>query len=193
MADQHDLRSFGHWHHCMARVTVSELTLQGVWHVVKNMRSSDWTEISNLVPRAACTVDGIAMMVIQHSGVGFVIEVDEKPACVVQLVQRHEGCWSAGLFATDDWPLCWRSVLKEIRHIVVPTLLEHGARYCEAHVLASNIPAQTLLKRVGFRQKSELLTNYGAFGKDFILFAVTREELSNVYGRTKGASGDTTD
>lgn len=177
----------------MPRVTVSELSLPKVWHVVRHMRASDWTEISNLVPRAVCTVDGIAMMVMQHSSVGFVLEVDENPALVVQLVQKHEGCWSAGLFATDDFPLCWRSALKEIREIVVPTLLEAEARYCEAHVLADNLPAQAMLERVGFRRKSEVLTNYGAFGKDFIIYAVTREELSDVYGRAKCARCKTTD
>lgn len=161
--------------------TISPLTLPAVWHVVKNMRQSDWIEVSNLVPRAICTVDGIAMATVQHSGAGFVAALDGVPVCVVQLGQRHDGCWSCGLFATDDFPKVWRTVLKEVHHVIIPTLIDQGARYCEAHVLADNLPAQAMLKRIGFSAKSSVLTNYGAFGKDFVLFAVTREELTHVF------------
>lgn len=176
------------------KITVTDLDLPSVWHVVKNMREQDWIEISNLIPRHLCTVDQIAMLIVQQTGVGFVLRVNDCPALVVQLVQKHDGCWSAGLFATDDFVHCWRRAIKEIKEIVIPVLLDHGARYCEAMVMASNKPAQRLLKMIGFRAQSNVLTNYGAFGKDFMLFAITdRGEINNVLVIPENSRGETAD
>ena len=173
-------------------ITIHPLSLSMVLHVAQNMRRSDWIEVSNLVPRRICTPEGMAMLVIQHSGAGFVACVDGVPACVVQLVEKHDGCWSAGLFATDDFALCWRAVVKEIRHVIAPVLLDFGARYLEAHVMASNIPAQRLLERLGFKCVSEVLTNYGAFGKDFLLYAIRNREDCHVFLKPQGAGSSAT-
>lgn len=165
----------------MSKVTIGEVNIKNVWPVVKNMRRLDWIEISNLVPRQICSVDGITMMVVQHTFVGFVVAYDGTPVCVVQLTQKHDGCWSCGLFATDDFDKVWKAVIREVKEIVVPTLLDLEARYCEAMVQADNQPARRFLEWIGFVPKSEVLTNYGAFGKDFILYALTEKELNSVF------------
>ena len=72
--------------------------------------------------------------------------------------------------------------MKEIKAVIIPTLLELDARYCEAMVQADNEPAKRLLEHVGFSPKSEVLTNYGAFGKDFVLFAISNPgDIPNVF------------
>lgn len=168
---------------------VLDLSIQSVWPVVRNMRHQDWVEVSNLVPRQFATVDGITMLTLQQTGVGYVVTLDDVPAAVVQFAQKHDGCWEIGMFATDDYPHVWRAVIKEAREVAVPVLLQHGARYCQAHVMVDNDDAKRLLKWVGFRQTSEVLTNYGAFGKDFELWSITREELNRVLLKPENHTG----
>lgn len=159
---------------------VRNLDLLGVRHVVKNMRASDWLEISNLVPRALCDVDAMAMYVTQYTRLGFMVERDGIPAAIVQAIEKHDGCWSIGMFATDDFPLVWHTIIKHARRVLMPSLLDLGARYCEAHVHADNVPAQRFLEALGFKARSGILEDYGAFGQPFILYAVTKKELPDV-------------
>lgn len=170
-------------------VKARNLDLLGVRYVVSNMRASDWLEISNLVPRAYATVDMLTMLTVQHSRLGFLLEVDGIPAVVVQAVEKHNGCWSIGMFATDDFPAAWRGVVRFGRDLLLPSMLDLGARYCEAHVHAGNVAAQRFLERLGFRARSSVLENYGAFGEPFILYAVTREELPDVLRESPQSSG----
>lgn len=161
-------------------ITIRNLDLLSVHHIIRNMRAQDWIEVSNLVPRAYCEPDLLAMLTMQATRLGFMVCVDNIPAVVVQAVEKHNGCWSVGMFATDDFARCWRATFKQISCVLIPALVEGGARYCEAHVHAGNVEAQTFLARLGFRAVSEPLKHYGAFGETFILYAVTHEELPHV-------------
>ena len=134
--------------------SIEKLTLAGVLHVVQNMRLSDWEEVINCTPAAYQSVDGIAILTMQFSGSGFVVRVDDQPAAVVQLVERHKGSWSVGMYATDDFGKCWRTIIKEVRAVLFPQLLELEARYVEAHVLATNWQGMRLLESV----EHEILT-----------------------------------
>lgn len=161
-------------------IKIRNLDLLGVRYVVENMRQSDWVEVSNLVPRSLANVDSLTMLTVQHTRIGFMVEIDGVPGAVVQAIEKHDGCWGVGMFATDDFPLIWRSILKNVRNLVIPSLIDLGARYCEAYVHAGNVPAQRFLASLGFRARSDVLENYGSFGEAFILYAVTREDLPHV-------------
>ena len=164
-------------------IKITGLDIQSVLYVVKHMRKADWQEVINSLPHAYCTVDRIAMVVAQRGGVGFVIHYDETPVCVVEVVEKHEGCWSCGLFATEQFALVWRSTIKAINEICKQLLLSHGARYCEAHASADNVDAHRLLEWIGFKKSSEVLKGYGSYGADFILFTLVKEELNHVFRR----------
>lgn len=161
-------------------MTVRNLDLLSIHYVVRNMRHQDWIEISNLVPRAYCEPDLLAMMVMQVSTLGFVVDVGSVPCAVVQAVQKHNGCWAVGMFATEEFPHCWREVFKHVRNVLIPAIVDAGGRYCEAHVHAGNIDAQRFLRKIGLRPRSDVLEGYGSFGEPFILYAVTKEELPHV-------------
>lgn len=161
-------------------IRIRDLDLLGVRHIIRHMRAQDWIEVSNLVPRAYCDPDLLTMLVMQSARLGFLVEVDGIAAAVVQAVEKHNGCWSVGMFATDDFNRCWRAIFKQISCVLIPAMVEGGARYCEAHVHADNVEAQKFLARLGFRAVSLPLNRYGAFGETFILYAVTYEELPHV-------------
>ncbi len=91
------------------------------------------------------------------------------------------------MFATHDFVHCWRRMIREMREVVMPTLLDLDARYVQAHVLASNAAGRRLLEFIGFRCRSEILKAYGAFGDDFILYTMTDEDLPNVFRKKSAA------
>ena len=163
------------------RISVQPLNLRGILGILDNIRAQDWIEISNLVPRyMAERHEFIAMHIMQMGGIGFVLSLDDRPVCMVHAVQRFEGSWSIGMIATDDFPRVFRFVIKEGVAIMAPVLREAGARYMDAYVYADNSDARRLLARCGFRRASRRLTNYGAFGKDFYLYTLSREDAENV-------------
>lgn len=159
---------------------IRDLTLLRLHYIIRNMRKQDWVEVSNLVPRAYCEPDMLAMLTMQATRLGFIVESFGVPAVLVQACERHSGNWSVGMFATEDFENCWRETFKHIRAVLIPAIIEAGGRYCEAHVHAGNIEAQRFLKRLGFRPRSDVLEGYGAFGEPFILFAVTIGDLPHV-------------
>lgn len=155
--------------------------MPNVWHVVQGMRAQDWQEVVNLVPAQFASVDGITMLAVSHSVFGFVLKLDQVPVVVVHFAQKHPGTLSAGMFATDQFNDVWRQLVRELREFALPALLELGTTYCEAHVMASNLEAQRFLRYIGFTQRSDVLKKYGAFDKDFVLYAISEEELPNVF------------
>lgn len=136
-----------------------------------------------MVPKSIATVDGITMYIIQQGGVGFVLAKDGVPAGLVQCVPIHEGAFSVGLIATDEWINVWRSFAREIQKVVIPALLESGARWMECRVWNDNQPAKDFLEWFGFRQMSEVMTGWGTFGKDFVLYGITRSEFETHVSR----------
>lgn len=159
-------------------ITIETLDLGRVLYVCKNMRNQDWREVTNLL-RQGVTPDVIAMGVMASSSFGFVACYREIPVTVVQFAEILDGTWRAGLFSTDEFPRVARAVVREIRTVAIPHMLDLGAQYCEAYADAGHVEAHRLLQFMGMTQRATL-ERYGSKGRDVALFVRTRKESDDV-------------
>lgn len=159
-------------------ITVETLDLGRVLYVCKNMRLADWSEVTNLM-RAGATPDVIAMTVMSVSSFGFVVSYRDIPVTVVQFAEIVDGTWRAGLFSTDEFHRVARAVLRELRTVAIPHLLDLGAQYCEAYADAGHAEAHRMLQFMGMTQRATL-ERYGSKGQDIALFVRTRKDSDDV-------------
>jgi hypothetical protein len=164
-------------------ITIETLDLGRVLYVCKNMRIRDWNEVSNLL-RAGATPDVIAMGVMASSSFGFVACYRDIPVTVVQFAEILDGTWRVGLFSTDEFPRVARAVVREIRTVAIPHMLDLGAQYCEAYADAGHAEAHRLLQFMGMTQRATL-ERYGSKGRDIALFVRTRKDSDDVLCSTE--------
>lgn len=159
-------------------ITIEPLGLGRVLYVCKNMRLQDWNEVTNLM-RQGVNPDVIAMGVMQASSFGFVACYRDIPVTVVQFAEILDGTWRVGLFSTEQFHRVARAVVREIRTVAIPHLLDLGAQYCEAYADAGHAEAHRLLQFMGMSQRATL-ERYGSKGKDIALFVRTRKDTDDV-------------
>ena len=82
----------------------------------------------------------------------------------------------AHMFATDDFNLIWRDMVKHVLRYVVPALIEFGFHRVEARAQESYDQSRRLLEALGFEYECDL-SDYGKGGECFTLYAYLANEF----------------
>lgn len=147
-----------------------------VRRVAMNMRAMDRAEI--YATRWREDPADVARDSVLLSRFGFVCASDRdgEPISAIGAAELWPTMWSVWMFATDRWPEVALAATRLVRRVLVPQLLEAGARRAECRALASHRQAHRWLKLLGARREFRV-RDFGKNGEDFVSFVWRREDV----------------
>jgi hypothetical protein len=147
-----------------------------VRRVAMNMRAMDRAEIYATRWREDPT--DVARDSILLSRFGFICasERDGEPIAAIGAAELWPTMWSVWMFATDRWPEVAFAATRMVRRVLVPQLLETGARRAECRALASHRQAHRWLRLLGARREFRI-RDFGKNGEDFVSFVWRRDDV----------------
>lgn len=150
-------------------------------HILTNLRPEDQEEI------VATRGEGFDKVVyttqlcrLAQTGVGWLFwreDTGEPTACLgaYPITPVVAGCWA---FGTAGWPRVIRSVTRQVRRVMVPTLLKAGFHRAECRALAKREDTKLWLTSLGWKEEAGL-RGFGIRHEDFVLFAWIADEQAD--------------
>lgn len=153
-------------------------SLEDLRHIVENMRSKDWREIS------ACLWDDDKERFLydfhhrlQCGSAYWIAFRGEKPVAVVGIMPCWPGVWSALMFATDDFPLIGKRLTRALTKSIIPTLAEAGGFHrVSCNSIADYHEVHRWLRSLGAKEEA-LIPGHGKNQEDFITFSFSDHVL----------------
>lgn len=102
----------------------------------------------------------------------------EKPTAFLGIWGQDEtgGLACANLFATADFPLLARPLIRHVRGSVIPDLLARGIRRVECRAQADYRTTRRFLTACKAKQEGPPMADYGKGGVPFVLYAWCRSD-----------------
>lgn len=158
-----------------------EPTPGDVLHVARNMREMDAREILDIhksLDRDAFAA--VASTMIPGALVAIGAGLDGAPFCAAVLLvcSSESKPWlaEASLFATDDFPLLARPLIRFVRQRVIPALIADGVRRVEARVLESYAVSRRFLRACGAVEEFPM-PDHGPAGQRYVMCAWRRSDF----------------
>lgn len=147
------------------------LTPAGLYSVLVRARADDLSDYLALTGEPLDPAQEAAETATRSRWGAVVLDADgEAQAAVAAFPTPIPGCWCAWLHATDRWRWVWRSALRYVRDVMVPTMLAAGVRRCQALVVGPREPAARFLDACGLRREG-LMRRFAADGSDVLMMA----------------------
>jgi len=102
-------------------------------------------------------------------------DFSDGPVAIWGMVQRRKGVGGGFAFGTNRWGQALPMIARNIRHWVVPFLLEAGFHRVEAAALADRNDVARFMTLIG-AQPEAVLRGYGINGEDFISYRWLADE-----------------
>ena len=164
----------------MTRIT--GLAPEPLMHILNNLRGADREEIlavrgETFLPwRMAVELCQVA----ERTGEGWIFwrtDTGEPSACLgaYAMTPVVASCWA---FGTNSWDRVVRSVTRQARRVMVPTLLKAGFHRAECRALAKREDTRVWLTSLGWRAEAAL-SEFGIRHEDFTLFAWLADEQTD--------------
>lgn len=149
----------------MTQLRLVEPNLMDVTFICRNMREMDAREI--FATRFDDDPDRLAMDIMQRWSVAWVAKGEVMPIAIVGGVEMWPGMWTAGMFATDDFPQIGLGLTRWVKRRMIPTIQELGLRRAEAKSIEGHTVAHRWLEALGARREGVPHHNYGKGGETF--------------------------
>jgi hypothetical protein len=141
-------------------------------YVLDNLRQADREEME------ACETD-LAMLprAIMHrrTFAYAACDIQYGPVAVWGMVHRRHGVGAGFAFGTEDWGLALLPMLRQIRHFVLPFLIDNGFHRVEAVAMAHRRDVARFMSIIG-AQPEGVLREYGINGEDFVSYRWLADE-----------------
>jgi hypothetical protein len=134
--------------------------------VLDNVRMVDALEI------AAAGIDVLHMpdVLMRHKVFCYAACHEEcGPVAIWGMINRRQGVGAGFAFGTDEWPRAVIPMVRQIRHFVIPFLIDTGYHRVEAAALAGRDDVASLMHLIGAKPEGRL-RGYGTSGEDFISY-----------------------
>jgi hypothetical protein len=152
----------------MGVVNAHEVTLEGLTHIVRNMRERDRREIFAL--RWDDDEDALIRDILHVAGAMWRVWTwDGEPVAVNGVIPMRPGVVICGAFGTDKWRLALRPITHWSRDFIIPALQHANYHRGEAYVLAANTDSRRWIEMLGGKIET-LLQGYGRNREDFLLY-----------------------
>ncbi len=155
------------------RPHVKPLEYDDVLDVATNMREWDKREI--YATRWSDDPAALARDCMIIPDFGWTIWLD-KPLCAIGAVPLHPGVWSVWMFAKDDFPTVGLYATKFARRVMMPGLVNSGARRAQCLSIEGHEDAHKWLRLLGAKAESRLW-GFGKNGEDFHCFAWSSDDV----------------
>lgn len=143
------------------------------WHdatyVAHRMRDCDRREIGAGL-RSWADFDQQLKLHAEHAVLFHVARHNTAPVAVVTAIEFAPTTVMLSLFATEEWPLVVRPLMRWALRTAKPFLLERNYRRAEARSLEGHDDAHHFLRRLGFAHECAL-PDFGVNGETFHQFA----------------------
>jgi len=148
----------------------------GLFQVTRRLRESDRcecfaTRFHDDPSELAREIDVYARM-----SIGWLVCINQEPVATLGAVLVWPGHWHVWAFGTERWGQVVMAITKHIKRVMIPMLLEVGARSVAAYAHAAHTGACAWLEFLG--AKGTPLPNWGKNGEDFVLYRWFREEMT---------------
>lgn len=153
-------------------------------HVAAHMRDRDAAEVFALRrdnDRVRLAYELFACLPRMLVGLVAGLDKIENPTAFLGIWGQDEtgGLASANLFATADFPLLARPLIRHVRGSVIPDLLTRGIRRVECRAQADYRTTRRFLAACKARQQGPPMADYGKGGVAFVLYAWCRSDWSS--------------
>jgi hypothetical protein len=151
-----------------------------ILHVARNMREMDAREILDVRPErdpdllaAGFAANRERMRVCYVAG----LDTSRVATAVVAVWSSDATPWlaEAAMFATPDFPLLARALVRHIRRDTAPQILATGISRMEARALAAHADSRRFLRACGAIEET-LLPDYGRRREPYVLCAWRRSD-----------------
>lgn len=146
------------------------------------MRANDAAEIYALRDhRDPVRLAGELWRALPFALAALVAGLDDVPCAIAFLGIWPKGCRELGdasLFATAKFPRVARPLIRHIRAILIPSLIEGGVRRVECRALETYTASHRMIAAMGARREC-LLPDVGPDGMAYVQFAWTKTYLAN--------------
>lgn len=142
--------------------------LLDVLYITHHLR--DWDRKELFATRFDDDPDRLAMDVMGWGPFWWVAGQDRAIA-VVGATQLWPGVWSAGMFATDEFPKIGLSLTKFVRQRMIPALVQEGIKRAECRSIEGHSMAHRWLEVLGARREGDGHRSFGKGGETFFTYA----------------------
>lgn len=149
-------------------MNLAKANLLDVLYVARNMREWDRREI--FATRWNDDPDALTVEIVSRCGPCWWVAGTERAIAVIGATEIWPGVWSAGMFATDEFPKIGLSLTRWVRKSMIPLLRSEGMHRAECRSMAGHEVAHRWLALLGAEMESRV-PNYGKGGEDFFTFA----------------------
>lgn len=170
-------------------ITVSEVTHEGLTHIVRNLRERDRHEIFALRwdDDEAAFVNSVMAVA---GDLWRMWHLDGEPVAIAGVIPIRPGVTIGGAFGTEKWPRVVRSITRFGIQFIVPVLKANGYHRIEVYVLASNTDSAAWIELMGGKLEA-VLKGFGRAREDYLLYAndLTRDGGTNDVFLWRGEQG----
>lgn len=142
--------------------------LLDVLFITRHLREKDRREL--FATRWDDDADRLAMDVMRW-GENWWVAGDGRAIAVVGATETWPGVWSAGMFATDEFPRIGLSLTRAVRRRIIPHVVSQGAKRIECRSIEGHDIAHRWLASLGFAKEAEH-KRYGKGGETFFTFVL---------------------
>lgn len=152
----------------MSSARRTDPTPEALAHIVQNLRAPDLEEVAATSYDVWPSVWERLCAVRANQSVW---EVDGVPAAVMGAWPLWPGMWTVYAMGTEAFPAV--TMTKFALRVMVPALMESGARRAECASIATHTVAHRWLEGLGAHRESEM-PNYGKGGETFYRYVWSR-------------------
>jgi hypothetical protein len=157
------------------RVSFEEPSYSGLFRVTAHLRESDRrecfaTRFHDDPAELAREIDSYRPLALS-----WLVCINQEPVASLGAILVWPGHWNVWAFGTSRWGQAARAITKHVRRVMIPMLLEIGAKSVAAYVHAAHTQACAWLEFLG--AKGTLLSKWGKNGEDFVLYRWFRESV----------------
>ncbi len=161
-------------------MVIEPLTLDGLRHIVRNMRAADRDEVFATFPRYPDTIDGraerdehfvqLSYLAAAERGISFMACHRGEPVAVVGMVMMWDGVAAVWMVATDKWQTVALPLTRWAKKTIIPLMKDAGIHRAQCWSMSGHDVAHGWLKRLGATEECAS-PGYGRDGQTFHLFA----------------------
>ncbi|MEY9184695.1 hypothetical protein ABIG06_006243 [Bradyrhizobium sp. USDA 326] len=152
--------------------------------VIDHLRAADVAELS------ACDADFARLpdQIMRARVFAFcAYDFNDGPVTIWGMLQRRTNVGAGFAFGTEHWGRASSVIVRNIRHFVIPYLLENGFHRVEALAMAHRNDVARFMTLIG-AQPEAVLRGYGVHGEDFISYRWLADEHRSTHAEEQHAA-----
>lgn len=142
-------------------------SLMDVLYITHHLREWDRKEV--FATRFSDDPDQLAMDVLRW-GPNWWVAGEDKAIAVIGATEVWPGCWSVGMFATDEFSKIGLPLTKWVKRSMIPHIAQQGIRRGECRSIEGHEMAHRWLETLGAKREGDGLKKYGKDGETFFTY-----------------------